>query len=94
MVERIKAEKPISAYDLESFMLQMKALPGNEFRAFVEPIKDADAGVTRLSLRSAEKTGRGSVSFDNFGSRFLGPRQDLIAKTKAYSNKKPNTRET
>lgn len=78
MVERIKAEKPISAYDLESFMLQMKALPGNEFRAFVEPIKDADAGVTRLSLRSAGKTGRGSVSFDNFGSRFLGPYQATV----------------
>lgn len=78
LVERIKAEKPLNAYDLESFMLQMNALPGEEFRAFVEPTPGAEAGVTRLSLRPEEESGKGSVSFDNFGSRFLGPYQVTV----------------
>lgn len=78
LIKRIKAEKPLSAYGLESFMLQMNALPGEEFRAFVEPIEGAEAGSTRLSLRPVEETGKGAVSFDNFGSRFLGPYQAAI----------------
>lgn len=75
LVKRIKQEKPLNAYDLESFILQMNALPGEEFRAFVDPIEGAEAGVTRLVLRPEGETGKGSVSVDNFGSRFLGPYQ-------------------
>ena len=73
LVERIKVDKPLNAYDLESFMLQMNSLPGKKFRAFVEAIEGAEDGVTRISLRPEEDTGKGSVSFDNYGSRFLGP---------------------
>lgn len=75
LIERLKQQKPISAYQLESFMLQMNALPGVEFRAFVEPAQGKEAGMTRLSLRPTTKKGTGSVSVDNFGSRFLGPYQ-------------------
>ena len=78
LINRMKAQQPVSAYDLESFMLQMNALPGEKFRAFVEPIEGAEAGVTRLSLRSIEEAGKGSVSVDNSGSRFLGPYQATV----------------
>lgn len=78
LTARIKDKRPLSAYDLESFMLQTNALPGFEFRAFVEPLKGVEDGVTRLSLHPQKETGNGLVSFDNFGSRFLGPHQATL----------------
>lgn len=75
LVERIKAQRPLSAYDLESAMLQLNALPGLAFRAFVEPMAGAKPGVTKLTLRPAAEGGAGLLSFDNSGSRFLGPYQ-------------------
>ena len=75
LVERITAKKPLNAVDLESFMLQMNALPGKNFRAFVEPISTEEAGITRLLLQPEKEKASASVSFDNSGSRFLGPYQ-------------------
>ncbi|MFT6084438.1 MAG: hemolysin activation/secretion protein [Alphaproteobacteria bacterium] len=77
LITRIKAKKPVNIKDLESFMLQMNALPGEEFRAVLDPVKNAEAGATQLLLRSIKETGRGSINFDNFGSRFLGPYQAI-----------------
>ncbi len=74
LIERVKQYKPVSAYQVESFMLQMKALPGNEFRAVVESMEGAE-GEVRLALRRSVANPKRFVSFDNYGSRFLGPHQ-------------------
>lgn len=75
LIARITAQKPLSAAALESFMLQLNALPGVEFRAFVEPLENAEPGAVRLTLSPQDEVALGTVSFDNFGSRFLGPYQ-------------------
>lgn len=78
LIERVKAKRPLNAYDLESFMLHMNALPKKQYRAFVEPIKGATAGTTRLLLRPLKESGNGSIVLNNFGSLFLGPYQGMV----------------
>jgi hemolysin activation/secretion protein len=73
LIDRLKKEKPVSAYSLESFMLQMNSLPGTRYVASLEPLADAEEGAVKLQLQAKSKKAQGSVSFDNFGSKFLGP---------------------
>lgn len=84
LVERLESNKPINSSQLESFMLQMNALPGKEFRAFLEPIKDRKAGTTRLSLETVESPSETAVNIDNFGSRFLGPYQTTLTHKNSF----------
>ena len=79
LTQRILAQKPLSAYDLESLILELNTLPGQDLRAFIEPIENAESGLTRLTLKSEAKAGKGVVSVDNFGSRFLGPHQVMLS---------------
>lgn len=66
-------QKPLTSKALESFLLRLNDLPGYSFRAVLSE-GDAD-GAVRLTLVPAAKKNRGQVSFDNFGSRFLGPNE-------------------
>ncbi len=75
ILRRLKSFKPVSALQLESAMLQLNDLPGVSFRAFVEPLDNGEQGGVRLSLVPSEDAPRASISFDNFGSRYLGPYQ-------------------
>ena len=78
LIARFTAQKPLSAAALESFMLQLNTLPEVEFRAFVEPLENMEPGAVQLSLAPSDEKAKGSVSFDNFGSRFLGPYQGTV----------------
>lgn len=75
LFERLQGFKPVKAYDLESFMLQLNALPGVRFRGLLEPLADAPAGFTKLSLQPIPESRNVSLLADNFGSNFLGPYQ-------------------
>lgn len=78
LIQRIKDKKPLHTHDLDSFMLQMNDLPGQEFKSFIEPIADREEGYVRLLLKPQKEVGKGAVSFNNFGSRFLGPHQASV----------------
>jgi len=78
LVQQLIAQRPLNAYKLESFMLQLNDLPGIKFRAFIEPLESADIGAVKLSLHKTEEKGRSIIKLDNFGSRFLGPYQGTV----------------
>lgn len=78
LAEQIKQARPIRADMLESALLQLNDLPGVQVQALIEPLQAADEGATRLRLVGKRSKANAVVSFDNFGSRFLGPYQANI----------------
>ncbi len=74
-INRLKEQKPISSAALESFLLRLNDLPGLAFRSVLAPAKLDDEAAVKLVLIPTQKEGRGSISFDNYGSRFLGPNE-------------------
>jgi hemolysin activation/secretion protein len=79
-LDRLQAYRPLKAEQIESVLLQLNDLPGVHLRAVLEPLPrdDYPEGAVRLILKK-EKAPRvtGQVSFDNNGSRFLGPYQGM-----------------
>ena len=84
LFERIQQKQPVTAYELEKFMLLMNSFPGVNFRAVLEPIENAPAGLVSLSLLSEEIAGRGTFTGNNYGSKFLGPYQASVTYEKSY----------
>ncbi len=78
LMKQLTKKRPVSAYDLESFTLQMNEIAGVKFRSFIASVENAPAGVTKLTLQPEKQAATRSVSFDNFGSRFLGPYQATV----------------
>ena len=72
--ERLLASTPIKAQELESFMLSLNALPGQEFTALIRPHPEYDDAV-KLVLQQTGEPASASITLDNYGSRFLGPYQ-------------------
>jgi hemolysin activation/secretion protein len=68
-------KKPVTAAEVESFLLRLNDLPGLSFRSVLSPISDAGEGAVRLTLIPAKKENKGMISFDNASSRFLGPNE-------------------
>lgn len=74
-IDRLLAQKPLKSDQLESFLLRMNDLPGYSFRAVLVPGESKREGDVTLKLVPAPKGGKGSITFDNFGSRYLGPHE-------------------
>ena len=76
-ISRIKQQHPLTSDYLESALLQLNDIPGVSLRGTLEPAKTArvDDGAVRLVLTKQTTSGHGYISFDNNGSRFLGPYQ-------------------
>lgn len=74
-IDRLTAERPLHERTLESILLRLNDLPGTGYRAVL--LRDADAapGQATLSLVPSAEKARASLSFDNFGSRYLGPNE-------------------
>jgi hemolysin activation/secretion protein len=73
--EKIKNAKPLNAKALERYLLLMEDLPGVEARAVLQP-SDATPGASDVVITLTRSRFEGSqLSFDNRGSRFLGPWQ-------------------
>lgn len=73
--QRVVDQKPLKIKDLESLLLRLNDLPGQNVRAVLELPQAADApeGSTRLSVLSAPKPIVARTTIDNYGSRYLGP---------------------
>lgn len=77
--QRIRDHRPLNLSHLESLLLRLNDLPGQDFRAVLEKPTDAEApqGAVRLNLVSSKEKPQSRISMDNFGSRFLGPYEAL-----------------
>jgi len=71
------SQKPVTSDAVERFLLSLNDLPGYSFRAVLAPIEDKNENdpAVELVMEAATKDNRGSVSFDNFSSRYLGPNE-------------------
>jgi hemolysin activation/secretion protein len=72
---RLMNQKPLKSDEMESFLLRLNDIPGYSFRAVLSPVREADAGVVKLTLIPGKAESRGLIGFDNYSSRFLGPNQ-------------------
>ncbi len=73
--EKIRQAKPLNVETLERYLLLMEDLPGVEARAVLQPsptAKGASDVIVNIKRKQFEGT---SATFDNRGSRFLGPEQ-------------------
>lgn len=81
-IERLKSYRPLKAEQIESVLLQLNDLPGVSLHAVLEPITNTtekNEGAVRLMLeRRTESALQGSMTFDNNGSKFLGPYEGLL----------------
>ncbi len=81
MINTLIARKPVTAKEVESFLLRMNDLYGVSFQAVLEPIEKGteDEASVRLSLLEQKEKGKTTIRYNNFGSRFLGPHQTNIS---------------
>jgi hemolysin activation/secretion protein len=72
-IKELTSIKPISSAKLESFLLRMNDLYGYQFNGVLAPNEDETVsnGVVLELVKTNSQSG-GAISFDNFGSRFLG----------------------
>jgi hemolysin activation/secretion protein len=75
-LDKLRSYRPLKADQIESVLLHLNDLPGVTLHAVMEPMETVESteGSVRLILeRKAAPLVSGSVGFDNYGSRFLGP---------------------
>ncbi len=71
---RIKASKPLQVQKLERYALLMNDLPGVSVQSVLTPSKTVPAAAD-LTLVSTQRAGSAFVSFDNYGTRYIGPNE-------------------
>lgn len=81
--DKIRASKPLNAKDLERYLLLMEDLPGVSARAVIRPAAKT-TGASDVVVNITRKKMEGTLTFDNRGTRFLGPIQGSA--TAAFNN--------
>lgn len=77
---QIMDQKPIKLNVLEQQLLLLRDIPGRSFEAVLSHMDDqGPEGALRLILKEEKTSGRGSVLFNNHGSRFSGPHRTSFA---------------
>ncbi len=77
LADKIRAAGPANAKDIERYLLLIDDLPGLSARSFIQPSQTPGGGDLVISVE--EDDFEGSFSFDNRGSRYLGPfRGELV----------------
>ena len=75
-IARLVAQKPVEADAVESFLLRINDLPGYSFRGVLSPIEEKNKeDAVKLTLVPSKKEGKGSITFDNYSSRYLDPNE-------------------
>ncbi|HUP06045.1 MAG TPA: ShlB/FhaC/HecB family hemolysin secretion/activation protein, partial [Caldimonas sp.] len=72
LAQKITTVRPLTAKALERYMLLINDLPGVQAKSFLAP-SATTPGAADLTIVLNEKKYDGFVSFDNLGSRFVGP---------------------
>ncbi len=71
LADQIDKHGPANTHDIERYLLLINDLPGISAKSIIKPA--AVAGGADLIIDVEEKKAEGSLSFDNRGSRYLGP---------------------
>lgn len=71
---RIRKCPPLNLTQLEKYMLLVNEVPGTSVKAVLAPSKTA-AGAADLNMEANTKPASGYFSYDNFGTRYIGPQQ-------------------
>jgi hemolysin activation/secretion protein len=71
---RIKASKPLQVQKLERYALLANDLPGVTEQSVLTPSKKTPAAAD-LTLVTTRKIGSAFISYDNFGTRYIGPNE-------------------
>lgn len=74
MGEKIKANPPLQISRMEKYLLLANEVPGAQVRAVLSPSPNK-TGAADLSLLTELKTASGYFSYDNYGTRYIGPQQ-------------------
>lgn len=75
----ILAERPLSAQRLERYLLIANDFPGLSLRSVLSPSQAV--GAADLTLIARVREIEGFISYDNYGSRYLGPNQGTLGVT-------------
>lgn len=83
-VKQLTDLKPVKDKDIERFLLLLNDLPGISFRSVLTTMETEQGGkypdsAAKMVLISEKEQGKGSISFDNYGSRFLGPNEATLS---------------
>lgn len=70
----IRASRPLKLSVLEKYLLLANQIPGVQVRSVLEPAKNA-VGASDLNLIVNTSRINGYLSYDNYGTRYLGPQQ-------------------
>ena len=72
--EHISAIRPTQLKVMEKYLLMANEIPGVQVKAVLEPSK-GNVGASNLDMVATIKTFSGFLSYDNYGTRFIGPNQ-------------------
>lgn len=71
---RISASRPLQLKDMEYYLLLANQVPGATVKAILEPSKK-QIGASDMSLSVEQQPIGGSLSYDNYGTLYIGPLQ-------------------
>ncbi|MBY0428335.1 MAG: hypothetical protein K2Q32_03860 [Alphaproteobacteria bacterium] len=83
-IDDLTKQRPLSSKKMEQFLLLLNDLPGNSFGGTLSPLEGAQDGAVKLTLTVTKAEGAGSISFDNYSSRFLGPNEITATYSKSF----------
>lgn len=75
--DQIAKSRPLQISVMEHYLRLANEVPGLQVRAVLEPSKTA-TGASDLNLSANQQTLNGSFSYDNYGTLYIGPRQDTL----------------
>ena len=78
LAQKISGVRPLTAKTLERYMLLINDLPGVQARSFLSPSATTPGGAD-LTVVINEKKYDGYATFDNLGSKFVGPLEFSVA---------------
>jgi hemolysin activation/secretion protein len=75
--EKIAQSRPLQMKTIEHYLLLANAIPGVTVKAVLEPSKTV-TGASDLTLTTDTKTLSGFASYDNYGTRYIGPTEVTV----------------
>lgn len=79
----IKESRPLNLYDMEYYVMLANGLPGCQAKAVLTPSKTTP-GAADIAIMTNTQRFRGFVSYDDYGTRYIGPQQ--MTATADYSS--------
>lgn len=72
--EQLVKSRPLQIKVMEHYLRLANEIPGVQVKAVLEP-SATNVGASKLNLSSDTQTVTGYLSYDNYGTRYIGPRQ-------------------